>query len=79
MTAVEKGLSTWDVFICHASEDKDEIARPLANELRRKGIEVWYDEFSIQPGDSFIESVEKGLRGSLYGILIISKNFFKKN
>ena len=51
----------------------------MANELRRKGIEVWYDEFSIQPGDSFIESVEKGLRGSLYGILIISKNFFKKN
>lgn len=23
----------WDVFICHASEDKEAVARPLANYL----------------------------------------------
>ena len=28
----------WDVFISHASEDKDEIARPLAEELTKNGV-----------------------------------------
>ena len=31
----------WDVFISHASEDKSEIARPLAEALRAKGLRVW--------------------------------------
>ena len=30
-----------DVFISHASEDKEEIVRPLANALVREGLDVW--------------------------------------
>jgi hypothetical protein len=30
----------WDVFISHASEDKDAIARPLADALMAKGLRV---------------------------------------
>ena len=37
----------WDVFISHATEDKDAIARNLAQALRAKGLRVWYDEFSL--------------------------------
>ena len=41
-----------DVFISHASEDKDEIARPLADELIRRGLKVWFDEYELVLGDS---------------------------
>ena len=35
----------YDVFLTHASEDKDEVVRPLAHMLRTEGLEVWFDEF----------------------------------
>lgn len=38
----------YDVFIFHASEDKEEVARPLAEVLRRNGLSVWYDEFELK-------------------------------
>lgn len=42
----------YDAFVCHASEDKDAFARPLAERLREQHIEVWYDEFSLKEGYS---------------------------
>jgi len=68
----------WDVFICHASEDKDEVARPLAEALEKKGLRVWYDEYSLKLGDSLRRSIDRGLSKSKYGIVILSPNFFKK-
>ena len=37
-------METWDVFISHASEDKEDIARPLYYRLKDLGLKVWYDE-----------------------------------
>lgn len=42
----------YDVFISHASEDKDGVVRPLAIALKNKGVNVWYDEFELKIGDS---------------------------
>lgn len=70
--------SAWDVFICHASEDKDEVARPLANALSERGLAIWYDEFSLSLGDSLRRSIDRGIAGSRYGIVILSPNFFAK-
>ena len=33
----------WDLFISHASEDKDDVARPLADKFIEQGLKVWYD------------------------------------
>ena len=68
----------YDVFICHASEDKDSFVRPLAEALRKNHLEVWYDEFSLLIGDSLRESIDKGLAKSRYGIVVISPAFFMK-
>ncbi|MCL5123674.1 MAG: toll/interleukin-1 receptor domain-containing protein [Deltaproteobacteria bacterium] len=68
----------YDVFICHASEDKNEIARPLAESLRNAGLEVWYDEFTLKLGDSLRQSIEKGIASSKYGVVILSNAFFAK-
>jgi len=68
----------WDVFISHAWEDKEDIARPLAEALRRKGLRVWYDEFTLTLGDSLRRSIDRGLAQSRYGVVILSPHFFAK-
>lgn len=69
----------WDVFISHASEDKEDFVRPLAKDLQKCGVKVWYDEFELKVGNSLIDSINKGLQESNYGIIVCSPNFFEKN
>lgn len=57
-------VKSWDVFISHASEDKDVFVRPLATALRQLGVSVWYDEFTLTVGDSISRSIDKGLADS---------------
>lgn len=68
----------YDVFISHASENKDEFVRELANKLSKEHVEVWYDEFSLKPGSSIRRSIDKGLSKSRFGIVVLSKAFFRK-
>ena len=68
----------WDVFISHASEDKDNFVRPLAERLRSCGVKVWYDEFELKMGNSLSDSINKGLLNSRYGIVVCSPAFFDK-
>jgi hypothetical protein len=42
----------WDVFVSHASEDKEGFVRPLAEALKDRGLRVWFDEFTLRVGDS---------------------------
>jgi hypothetical protein len=70
---------SYDVFICHASEDKKEVAEPLATKLMAKNLKVWYDKFTLKVGDSLREKIDYGLSHSRYGIVILSPFFFKKN
>lgn len=67
-----------DIFISHASEDKDEIAHPIANELRKRGFKVWYDEYILQLGDSLRKKIDEGLAQCRFGLVILSPNFFSK-
>jgi hypothetical protein len=69
----------WDLFICHASEDKAEIVRPLADALVKLGYRVWYDDFELRIGDSLRRSIDKGLIGSRYGLVVLSPSFFNKD
>ncbi|MDF2629825.1 MAG: hypothetical protein K0R39_3656 [Symbiobacteriaceae bacterium] len=68
----------WDLFISHASEDKERFVRPLARLLSEMGVRVWYDEFTLTMGDSLSRSIDKGLASSRYGIVVISPAFMKK-
>jgi hypothetical protein len=42
------------------------------------GLTIWYDEFSLTVGDSLHESIERGLSGSRFGIVVFSPAFFSK-
>lgn len=68
----------YDVFISHASEDKDEVVRPLANALQSRGLKVWYDEFELRIGDSLRRKIDKGLANSHFGIVVLSRDFIRK-
>ncbi len=67
---------TFDVFISHASEDKDEVVRPLALALQKAGLNVWYDEFELRMGDSLRRKIDKGLANSKFGVVVLSQAFF---
>ena len=71
-------IRKYDVFISHASEDKNEIVRPLANNLKEYGLKVWYDEFELKIGDSLRQKIDKGLANSRFGIVVLSKKFINK-
>jgi hypothetical protein len=69
----------WDAFISHASEDKDEIVRPLARELQQRGLRVWYDEFELRIGQSLRRKIDEGIARSAFGVVVLSNAFFAKN
>ena len=67
-----------DVFISHASEDKDEVARPLAELLTDRGVKVWFDELSIGWGQPLRRAIERGIANTTFGLVIISPTFLTK-
>src|SRR5262245_52184692 len=65
----------YDVFISHTSKDKPAV-RKLAERLKKDGLRVWFDEWSIQPGDLISLKIEQGLEQSRTLILAMSYNAF---
>ena len=69
----------YDVFVCHATEDKAAVARPLASALAVRGISVWYDESELRVGDSLRRKIDAGIAASRFGLVVVSRSFFAKN
>lgn len=78
-TEADSAEGDWDVFICHASEDKEGFVRPFAQALREARIRVWFDEFTLSLGDSLRRSIDRGLARSRYGVVVLSPSFFAKD
>lgn len=75
---MSNSIKTWDLFISHASEDKNAFVRPLVEALQNLGVNVWYDEFTLRLGDSLSRSIDKGLESSNFGLVVISPYFLNK-
>lgn len=69
----------WDAFISYASEDRESVAKPLAELLTQLGLRVWYDQSELKIGDSLRQRVDEGLARCRYGIVILSEPFFGKH
>jgi hypothetical protein len=69
----------FDVFISHASEDKEEFVRPLAAALAAMGLRVWFDEWTLTLGDGLRKRIDEGLVASDFGVVVLSRHFFAKN
>lgn len=68
----------WDVFLCHASEDKATVARPLYKQLEAAGVQCWLDEAEIVWGDSIVMRIQEGLARARFVIVVLSANFLGK-
>lgn len=66
------------LFISHASEDKDDFVRRLAEALL-VDFDVWYDDYELVVGHSLLEEISKGLANCDFGVVVLSKHFFAKN
>jgi hypothetical protein len=73
-----QAATKYDVFLSHASEDKDDIARPLHEAMKAEGVSVWFDEAVLKMGDSLSGKIDEGLARCGHGIVIISPNFLAK-
>ncbi|MFX1284725.1 MAG: TIR domain-containing protein [Promethearchaeota archaeon] len=69
---------TYDLFICHASEDKEELVKPLAKDLELHGIKVFYDEISLTLGDNLRKKIDEGIQKSRFAVVVFSQAFFAK-
>jgi len=67
-----------DLFVSHASEDKESFVRPLVDALRSADVTVWFDEYELVLGDRLREKIDDGLRNSRHGLVVLSHNFFRK-
>ena len=68
----------WDVFVCYASEDREDVAGPLAAMLTELGLRVWYDQMELRVGDSLRRRIDDGLSRCRFGVVILSESFFGK-
>jgi hypothetical protein len=53
---------TFDVFLCHNSEDKPAV-RDIAQQLAKEGIKAWLDEEQIRPGTSWQTAIGEQIEG----------------
>lgn len=66
---------SYDAYLVHAS-DNASAAQELVAALRSRGLIVWFNAFIVGP--SIREQMEKGLRDSDFGIVLLSPEFFAK-
>jgi len=60
------------VFISHSSKD-DSLAGEIASYLEQAGLDVWYDNREIMPGDNWADKIAQGLRESDAMVVLVSE------
>jgi hypothetical protein len=64
-------------FICHASEDNG-TTRRLAEEFHARGIDTFFDEWEIGPGDSLRQKIDSGLTNCTHFVVLLTPTSIKK-
>lgn len=69
----------YDVFVSHATEDKEGFSDEFVRILQEKyNLKVWYDAVSIKWGDSIRTEIDRGLKRSKFGVVILSRSYISK-
>lgn len=66
----------YDVFISHASKDKSTYVNALCSEIKKLGINVFYDKDVFDWGDNWKQKIYEGTEQAEFAIIVISENFF---
>lgn len=65
------------VFLSHASEDRT-LAKQVAEHLIANGIDTFFDQWEIGPGDSIRQKIDQGLEDCTHFILLATPNTIEK-
>jgi hypothetical protein len=68
----------YDAFISYARDERETIARPLYEHLTALGLRVWFDEHEVNVGDSIPDAINRGMRNSDFGIVVLSEGFMER-
>lgn len=71
-----KSHKKYDVFISHASADKENYVDLLNASVKRLGINVFYDSDVLSWGDNWKQVILDGTAESEFAVIVISKKFF---
>ncbi|MGB2714437.1 MAG: toll/interleukin-1 receptor domain-containing protein [Vicinamibacterales bacterium] len=58
-------------FLSHSTVDAD-IARRLARDLRDNGVDVWYAEWELRPGDSLRRRIDEGVDRATHFLVLLT-------
>lgn len=72
-------MPQYDIFISHASKDKEAYVEKLKLGIEAAEITVFYDEDSIAWGDCIKERIDEALANCKYAVVVISKNYFGRS
>jgi hypothetical protein len=61
-----------DVFLCHAWDDRQGIAKQLHDLLVVAGVKVWFSEKDVQLGQPLMLAIDKGLANSRIGLVLVT-------
>lgn len=68
----------YDVFLSHNRQQKPWV-REFCKLLRDGGLNVFFDEDSIKPGEDTVSAIEKAIESSRHVILVISPSSIASN
>lgn len=68
----------YDLFLCHAWDDRKEAAKELYDKLTAKGVTVWFSEKDLPLGSTMLREIDKGLAKSRAGIVLVTPAFLKR-
>lgn len=66
-----------DIFLCHAWEDRQGAAKDLCDLLIENGATVWFSEYDVGLGKSLLTEIDKGLRSSRAGIVLVTPGMLR--
>lgn len=65
------------IFLSYAREDL-KIAQRLYNDLKRKGLELWFDREDLLPGQNWEEAINQAISNCSYFLALLSSNSLSK-
>lgn len=68
----------FDLFLCHAWDDRKGAAKELCDKLTTLGINVWFSEKDLALGTNMLREIDKGLAKSRVGIVLVTPAFLKR-
>lgn len=68
----------YDIFLCHAWDDRRTTAKELNNALEKVGISVWFSENTVLLGSNLMREIDKGLSKSRAGLVLVTESFIKR-